>query len=115
MSFHERNGDHRSKRREFDEFVKAGVDLLTVQRAEAFHAETLAAEAAHDGAVDDRAAQLATADMVALQVEPLLRQIADKSAGKAISRAGGIEDGFEQIARHHEKRIVAEQHGAVLA
>ena len=53
--------------------------------------------------------------MVVLQIEALLRQIADEAAGEAIARAGGIEDIFQQIAGHHEVGVAAEQHGAVLA
>src|SRR5579871_6610246 len=105
----------RSECREFAELFEAGIDLRGFQRAESLHAETFAAEASHDGPVDHGAAQLASADVIAFQIETLLRQIADKAAGKAISRTGLIEDVFEQIAGHHEHRIVPEQHRAIFA
>src|SRR5215831_17781214 len=115
MRFDEGDGDHWLKRCELAEFLETRVDFGTLQGAEALHAESLAAEAPHDGAVDYRAAQLAAADVIGFQIEALLSQIADKSPRKAVSGAGGIENVFQKIARHDEHRVIAEQHGAVLA
>src|SRR5438309_1842066 len=98
---------------ELAEFFKSSIDFGTLQSAEALHAETLTTKASHDRAVDDSAAEIPAADMVGLQIEALLRQVADKAAGEAIARSGGIKDVFEKIAWHDEEGILTEQHGAV--
>src|SRR6185503_2521517 len=81
----------RLERGEGAELFEPRIDLRPLELAEAFHAELLAAETPHNGAVDHRPAQLAPADVVLFQVEALLRQVADETARKAIARAGGIE------------------------
>src|SRR5689334_17282769 len=98
------------KRGELAEFFEARIDLRSLERAEALHAETLTAETPHDGAVNHGTAQLAAADMVGLQIEALLREVADEAAREAIARAGRIEHSFQQVAGHDEEGIVAKQH-----
>src|SRR5579863_2230447 len=105
----------RSECREFAELFEAGIDLRGFQRAESLHAEAFAAEASHDGAVDDGAAKFTPADVIGLQIEALLRQVADEAAREAIAGAGGIEDVFKQVAGHDEQGVVPEQHGAKFA
>src|SRR6266849_9004450 len=88
------------ERRELAELFKAGINLFARERAEALHAKAFAAEAAHDGSVNHRPAEHATADMIALQAEAVLGQVADEPAREAVAGAGGIEDIFEQVAGH---------------
>src|SRR6185369_15852245 len=59
--------------------------------------------------------QIAPANVVFFQIEALLREIADESTRETIACAGRIENRLEQVARHGEIRILAEQHGAVFA
>src|SRR5579872_5312249 len=103
-----------SKRSEFAEFFETRIDFGALQRAEAFHAEPLTAEASHDRAVDHRPAQLASADVIGLQVESLLSQVPDKASGEAIAGAGRVEHRLQQVARHDEEGILVEQHGSIL-
>src|SRR5580692_7341543 len=91
------------KIRESAEFFEAGIDFGSREGAESLHAKAFAAEAPHHGAVDDRAAQFSAADVVLLQVETLLRQVADEASREAVPRAGGIEHILQQITRNHEE------------
>src|SRR6185295_12552598 len=90
------------ERSELAELFKSGIDFFTRERAEALHAEAFAAEASHDGPVNHRAAQHAAADVVAFQAEAVFGQIANESPRETITRPGGIENIFEQIAGHDE-------------
>src|SRR5260370_10543084 len=103
------------ERRELAELFKTGIDLCARERAEAFHAKSFAAEAAHDGPVNHGPAEHAAADMIALQAEAMLGQVADEAARETVAGAGGIEDVFEQVSGHYKERVAPEQHGAILA
>jgi hypothetical protein len=81
----------RSERSEFAELFEPGIDFGAVQDAETVDAEALAAEASHNGAVNDCAAQFAAGDVVGFKIETLLCEIADKSAGEAVAGSCGIE------------------------
>ena len=97
------------------ELLIAGLDFFAGQGAEAVHAELLAAEAAHHGTVDHGAAQFGKIEIAVGGRDAAPGQVADEAAGEAIARAGGVEDVFQQIARHHEVVVAAEQDGAVFA
>src|SRR5580700_4519245 len=90
------------ERRELFELFETGINLLPSQRAEPIHTEALATEAAHHGAVDHGAAQFARVDIFALEVHSRAGERAHEAARKTVAGAGGIEDVFEQISRHHE-------------
>src|SRR5260370_39875190 len=104
-----------SKFRELPELAEAPVDLLTRQRAKAVDPELLAAEAAQDRSINDRAPQLLLVDMSLLQIAPLFGQVADEAAGETVAFARRIEDVLQQISGNHEVRIAPEQNLAVLA
>src|SRR5260370_32253558 len=97
------------------ELLITGLDFFTGQGAEAVHPELLAAEAAHDGTVDDGAPQFGKLEIAVRGRDTLAGQIAEEAAGEAIARAGGIEDVFQQIARHHEVLVAADKGGGILA
>src|SRR5579863_4211563 len=97
------------KRRELAELFESSIDLRACERAETLHAKAFAAEAPQHGAVNDGAAQHAAVDVIPFQAEPVLGQIADEAAGKAVAGAGRIEDVLQQIPGHDEVGIVPEQ------
>src|SRR5580658_512669 len=97
------------------ELLKPCVDFRACETAETIHAEHLAAEAAHHGAVDHRPPQLGNIDAAAIRLDALSGQVADEAAGEAIARAGGVENFLQQIPRRHEVAAAVEQHGAVFA
>src|SRR5579862_2092173 len=97
------------KRRELPEFFKAGIDLFARQSAKTLRAEALAAETAHDGAVNNGAA-----DFVRVFERTVLPgQVTHESAGKTVSGAGWIEHVFQQIARHYEVSVFTPQQRSV--
>src|ERR1051326_1845967 len=102
-----------SKLRELPKFSEACVDFGTSQRFEASDAEHLAAETPHDRSINHGAAEVLLVDMALLEIATFLGKVADEPAGETIARTGRVEHLFEQIARHHEMRIAAEQDGAV--
>src|ERR1035437_464054 len=91
------------KIRESAEFFEAVIDFGSREGAESLHAKAFAAEAPHHGAIDDGAAQLAAADVIALQIEAFFGQVTKEASGEAIARAGGIENIFEKVAGDDEK------------
>src|ERR1022692_3053704 len=97
------------------ELLIACLDFFTGQGAKTVYAEFLAAEAAHDRAVDHGAAQFGEIEIAVMGREAAAGQVADEAAGEGIAGAGGVEDVFQQIARHHEVLAAAEQDGAVFA
>src|ERR1044071_4105191 len=103
------------ERGETAELFEPRIYLRPLELAETFHAELFAAEAAHHRTVNHGAAQFTPADVVFFQIEPLLGQVADEAARKAVARAGWIEDGLEQVPGHGEVRVFAKQHRAILA
>src|SRR5260370_37601834 len=96
------------------ELVEAGVDFLPGQRSKTIHAELFAAKTAQHGSIYHSAAEFFIIHVARFQIEPLLSKISDEAASKAIARAGGIEDFFQQITRHHEVLAAMEQDGAIL-
>src|ERR1039457_5973826 len=97
------------------ELLIAGLDCFTGQGAKAVHPELFAAEAAHDGTVDHGAPQFGKVEIAVPGRAAAAGQRTDEAAGEASARAGGGEDGSQQIAGDHEGRARAEQDGAVLA
>src|ERR1700733_13279597 len=86
----------RLERREAAELFEPRIDLRPLERAETFHTELLTAETSHDRTVDYRAAQIAPAEVIAFEIEALLRQITDEAARETVSRAGWIENRLQQ-------------------
>src|ERR1035438_1477142 len=78
------------------ELLIAGLDCFTGQGAEAVHPELFAAEAAHDGTVDDGAAQFGKVEIAVGGRDAAAGQIADEAAGETIARARGVEDILQQ-------------------
>src|SRR5258706_7354952 len=77
------------------EFLIAGLDFLAGERAETVHAESLATEAAHHGPVDHRSSKLRQIDRAFRRRDAAAGQVADESAGEAISGASWVEDVFQ--------------------
>src|ERR1017187_869526 len=96
------------KRRAALELLVPRFDFLARQRAETVDSELLAAETAHDGAVDHGAAQVREIDLRALQRNAAARQIAHEAARETVAGAGGVEHAFQQISRRHEEALPAE-------
>src|SRR5690242_1350126 len=90
-------------------FAIARLDFLAGERAEAVHPELLAAEAAHDGAVDDGPLELGEVELAVLRRDAASGEVADEAAGEAIARAGRVEDLFEEVAGGHEMAVAAEE------
>ena len=76
-------GLQRLEGREGFEFLVPAIDLLARQRAEAVHAELLAAEAAHHRSIDHRPAQFGEIDRARARIDPAPGQIADEAAGES--------------------------------
>src|SRR6202012_5420061 len=79
------------------------------------YAEALAAEAAHDGAVDHGAPKFIRVDIVRLQIDARSGEIAHKPARETVARARWIENVVEQITGHHEMLVRMPENRAVLA
>src|SRR5580700_5887213 len=89
------------------EFVVTIVDLRAGECPEPVHTELLTAETAHHRPVDHGAAQFHDIDPVVLGVDSAARQISDEAAGKAVARAGGVEDFLQEVARRDEVAVAA--------
>ena len=89
--------------------------FIASERAETIHAELLATETAHHGAVDDGAAQLGRIEIAVRGRNTPTCQIADEASGKAIAGTGGIEHRLERQRRREEDVIGVEVQRAVLA
>src|SRR5580658_561709 len=90
---------------ESPEFFKSLIDLFTGKIAEALNTKLLAAEAAHNGAIDDGAVQFSNIELAIAQIETAFRQVADKPSSKTVARTGGIENVFQQITGNHEESV----------
>src|SRR5580704_9484829 len=80
------------KRREFLEFFEAAINLSSRKRAEPFDAEAFTAITSHHGTIDHRAADFVMIDALGVEIDTLAGQISHEASGKAIARAGGIEN-----------------------
>src|SRR2546422_84489 len=87
------------------EFLIARVYFGACQRAKTVYSELFAAEAAHDRAVDYRAAEIGVRDLAIAGVDALSGEVSDEAAGEAVACAGGIEDLLQQISRDHEVAV----------
>src|SRR5207244_5188776 len=78
----------RSERREGAELFESRIDLRPLERAEPLHAKLLAAKTPHYRTVDHGPAQITAADVFVVQIEALLREIADEASRETIAGAG---------------------------
>ena len=84
------------------ELLIAGLDVFAGEGTEAVYAELFAAEASHDGAIDDGTPQFREIEFATIRGKAAAGEIADEAAGEAIARTGGVEDVVEKIAGDNE-------------
>src|SRR4030088_1406653 len=77
------------------ELVIALIDLRAGEVPETIHAEFLAAEAAHHGAVDNGAAEICFIDIPILGFNPLAREVANETSRETVPSASRIEHIFQ--------------------
>src|SRR3954454_25353016 len=105
----------RSECRKAPEFFKAGEDFTSIKSSEALDAELLAAEAAHNGAIDYRSMKVVHIDLSVSKIESAFGKIPDEPSRKTVACARRIENILQQVTGNPKQGIVPEEHGAVFA